>query len=133
MKPVEPIRKQILGVYVSRHRNILVAVSFLRSLIRIYGKHTVYSDGGTWYPEACPSLGLKHILHSPFEKSIMEWTIEYFKDITESFDDCYPYRDDEYDLTNVHNWLSFFVFMRNADIRHIKFITLVQLPRGKRA
>jgi hypothetical protein len=43
---------------------------FLRSLIRIYGdKHTVYSDGGgTWYPEACVSLGLKHRLHSSYER-----------------------------------------------------------------
>jgi putative transposase len=34
--------------------------------------HTVYSDGGTWYAEACDSLGLEHKLHSPFEKSIIE-------------------------------------------------------------
>jgi hypothetical protein len=42
---------------------MMVAESFLRSLIKTYGKHTVYSDGGTWYPEACSSLGLKHRLH----------------------------------------------------------------------
>jgi putative transposase len=53
---VEPIHKQILGVYVSRHRNMIIAELFLRSLIRIYGRHVVYSDGGTWYPEACISL-----------------------------------------------------------------------------
>jgi transposase-like protein len=50
---VEPIHRQILGVYISRHRNILVAESFLSSLIKIYSKRTVYSDGGgggTWYP-----------------------------------------------------------------------------------
>ena len=49
---VEPIHKQILGVYISRHRNMIVAEAFLNSLIKIYGKHTaVYSDGGgTWYP-----------------------------------------------------------------------------------
>ena len=41
------IHKQILGVYLSRHRNMIVAESFLRSLIKIYGKHIVYSDGGT--------------------------------------------------------------------------------------
>ena len=62
---VEPIHKQILGVYISRHRNMIVAESFLRSLITIYGKHIVYSDGGTWYPEACISLGLEHRLNSP--------------------------------------------------------------------
>jgi len=38
---VEPIHKQILGVYISRHRNMIVAESFLRTLIKVYGKHTV--------------------------------------------------------------------------------------------
>ena len=36
---------------------------------------------------------LKHVLilvHSPLEKSIIERSIEYFKDRTESFDDYYP-------------------------------------------
>jgi transposase-like protein len=45
---VEPMHRQILGVYISRHRNMIIAESFLRTLIKIYGKHTVYSDGGTW-------------------------------------------------------------------------------------
>jgi putative transposase len=55
---------------------MLVAEAFLKSLVKLYGKHIVYSDGGTWYPEACISLGLTHILHSPFEKSIIERTME---------------------------------------------------------
>jgi len=38
------------------------------------------------------SLGLKHILHSPFEKSIIERAMEYVKDRTEAFDDYYPCR-----------------------------------------
>ena len=131
---IEPVHKQVLGVYVSRHRNMLVAESFLRSLIKIYGKHTVYSDGGSWYPEACSYLGLKHLLHSPFEKSIIERTIEYFKDRTESFDDYYHCKNTiQYDLTHGHNWLGLFVFMHNADILHIKFVTLVRLMRGERA
>ena len=29
---------------------MLIPESFLRSLIKVYGKHTVYSDGGSWYP-----------------------------------------------------------------------------------
>jgi putative transposase len=45
---------------------MIVAESFLRSLIKIYGKHIVYSDdGGIWYPEACISLGLERRLNSP--------------------------------------------------------------------
>jgi putative transposase len=39
---VEPVHKQILGVYISRHRNMLVAEVFLRSLIKLYGKHILY-------------------------------------------------------------------------------------------
>jgi hypothetical protein len=35
-------------------------------------------------------LDLKPLLHSPFEKSIIERSIEYFKDRTENFDDYYP-------------------------------------------
>jgi putative transposase len=80
---IEPIHRMILGVYLSRRRNMLVAEVFLRSLIELYGKHTVYSDGGSWYPEACNSSGLNHILHSPFEKSIIERSMEYVKDRTE--------------------------------------------------
>ena len=33
---------------------------------------------------------LEHRLHSPYEKSIVERTIEYLKDRTEAFDDYYP-------------------------------------------
>ena len=35
------------------------------------------------------SLGLEHRLHLPYEKTIVERTIEYFKDRTEAFDDYY--------------------------------------------
>ncbi|HSF49441.1 MAG TPA: hypothetical protein VLA74_01665 [Nitrososphaeraceae archaeon] len=38
----------------------------------MYGKHTVYTDGGTWYNEACNALRLKHYLHSPVEKILIE-------------------------------------------------------------
>src|SRR5689334_10065951 len=116
---VEPIHKQILGVYISRHRNMIVAESFLRSLIKIYVKHIVYSDGGTWYPEACISLGLEQRLHSPYEKSIVERTMEYLKDRTEVFDDYYyPCRKAGLcDLLHIHKWLTLFVFMHNSIVK----------------
>jgi putative transposase len=47
---IEPLHRQILGVYISRHRNMIVVELFLRSLVKLYGRHIVYSDGGTWYP-----------------------------------------------------------------------------------
>jgi putative transposase len=80
---VEPIHYRILGVHISKHRNLLVAESFLKSLVKLYGKHIVYSDGGSWYPEACKSLELKHILRTRFEKGIIQRAIEYVNDRTE--------------------------------------------------
>jgi len=104
---------------------MIVAEAFLSSLIiRIYGKHTVYSDGGSWYPEACVSLGLKHRLHSSYEKSIVERTIEYLKDRTEAFDAYFPCTrriNGLCNLQHVHKWLILFVFKHNNGI--IKFNT----------
>jgi putative transposase len=46
---------------------MLVAEKFIRSLVEKYGKHTVYSDGDAWYPEACKVMKLKHFIHSLME------------------------------------------------------------------
>ena len=59
---IEPVHKSVLGIYISEERNMLVAEKFIRSLVSNYGKHIVYTDGGTWYPEACKVIGLKHYL-----------------------------------------------------------------------
>ena len=114
---IEPIHSSVLGIYISEERNMLVAEKFIRSLVEKYGKHTVYTDGGTWYDEACNVLRLKHYLHSPLEKSLMERVNQYFKDRIESFDDYYPcMQKDECNLFHVHNWIQFFVSMYNDTI-----------------
>ena len=110
---IEPIHSSVLGIYISEERNMLVAEKFIRSLVDKYGKHTVYTDGGTWYDDACNVLRLKHYLHSPFQKSLMERVNQYFKDRTESFDDYYPCMQDECNLFHVYNWIQFFVSMYN--------------------
>jgi putative transposase len=86
---------------------MFVVEKFIRSLVEKYGRHTVYTDGGTWYPEACNVWGLKHYLHSPLEKSLIERVHQYFKDRTESFDDYYPCMQNEYNLIHVYNWIQF--------------------------
>jgi putative transposase len=97
---------------------MIVAELSLRSLIRIYGRHVVYSDGGTWYPEACISLGLEHRLHSAYEKSIVERTIEYLKDRTEAFDDYSPCMKSRVcTLRHVCRWLNLFAFMHNNVVK----------------
>ena len=97
-----------------------------RSLIDKYGKHTVYTDGGTWYPEACNVLGLKHCLHCPLEKSLMERVNQYFKDRIESFDDYYPCIRNECNLFHVYNWIQFFVSIYNNTIYENDFIIQLQ-------
>jgi len=103
---------------------MLVAEKFIRSLVSKYGKHTIYTGGGTWYDEACNIIGLKHYLHSPIQKSLMERVNQFLKDRIESFDDYYPCRQEECNLFHVHNWIQFFISMYNdiiANNNHFEF------------
>ena len=44
----------MLEIHTSEERNMVIAEKFIGSLVEKYGKHTVYTDGGTWYDdEAC--------------------------------------------------------------------------------
>jgi putative transposase len=79
-------------------------------------ENIIYTDGGTCYPKACNFLHLKHRLHSPLEKSLMERVNQYFKDRTEGFDDYYPCIKNECNIFHVHNWIQFFVSMYNDTI-----------------
>ena len=42
--------------YATKQKNSL-------DLVEKYGKHAVFTNGGTWYPEACNFLHLKHIAY----------------------------------------------------------------------
>jgi hypothetical protein len=78
------------------------------------GKHTVYNDGGTlYYDEACDVLWLKHYLHSPLEKNLMERVNQYFKDRIENFNDYYPCMKSKCNTFLVNKWIQFFVSMYN--------------------
>jgi len=103
----------VLGTYISEETNILFTEKFIRSLVEKYGRHTVYTDGGTWYDEACNILKLKDYLHSSMEKILMERVNQYFKDRIELFDDYYPCVKNECNLFHVHNWIHFFVSVYN--------------------
>ena len=114
---IEPKHRQILQFDISFERSMLVAERFLSSLINTYGKHPISTDGGTWYPQACRFLKLKHHLHSPFEKSIIERTIQYIKDRTEGFDDYFPCKKrNNCKLLHVKKWLSLFAHYYNKEI-----------------
>lgn len=117
---IEPENKQILALNISKERNMFVAERLLAGLINSHGKHPVSTDGGTWYPMACRFLGLRHHLHSPFEKSLIERTMQYIKDRTECFDDYFPCRIKNCKLKHVRNWLNLFVDYHNKEIANFK-------------
>jgi putative transposase len=82
-----------------------------------YERHIVYSDSSTWYPEACKILKLKHHLHSPLKKRLIERVIQYFKDRTESFDNYYRCNSRDCDSNDhVYNWIELFVSIYNNTI-----------------
>ncbi|MDQ4073833.1 MAG: hypothetical protein M3162_05945 [Thermoproteota archaeon] len=41
---------------------------FILVLVKANRKHPVSTDGGTWYPQACRFLRLKHHIYSSWEK-----------------------------------------------------------------
>ena len=92
-------------------------------MIKKYGKNPVSTDGdgsGTWYPQACRFLKLRHHTHSLIilrKKSIiMEQTIQYKKDRTEMFDDYFPCQKDNCTLEHVRNWFNLFAEVYNSMI-----------------
>jgi len=94
---------------------MFVAERFISVVKKNYGKHPVSTDGGTWYPQACRFLRLKHHIHSSFKKSIIERTMQYIKDRTESFDDYFPCKIKNCKLNHVRNWLNLFANYHNEE------------------
>ncbi len=87
---IESETKNILAISISKERNMFVAIErFLSDIVNEFGQHPVSTadGGGTWYPQACKFLKLKHYLHSfvyKDEKSIIERTMQYIKKIEPS-------------------------------------------------
>jgi putative transposase len=113
---IEPKHKEILSINISKERNMLVVERFLFYLLEEYGKHPISTDGGTWYPQAYKFLEVEHHIHSSFEKSIIERTIQYIKDRTEGFDDYFPCKRKKYKLKHVINWFNLFIDQYNKGI-----------------
>jgi len=67
------------NLYIREERNMLVAEKFIRSIVSMNGNHIIYTDGGTWYDETWNIIGLKHYLHSPFQKSLIERVNQKFE------------------------------------------------------
>jgi putative transposase len=101
----EPKDKEILSFDISKEHNMLLQSVYFSHIIKEYGEHPVSTDGGTWYPQACKFLKQNYLIHSPFEKSIIERTMQYIKDRMENFDDYFPYGKKKCKLKHVKNGL----------------------------
>ena len=58
---IEPIHRSYLEYTYLRREICLLLKNSLESLVSKYGRHPVYTDGGTWYDEACNILRLKRL------------------------------------------------------------------------
>jgi putative transposase len=86
-------------------------------LIDKYDKHPISTDGGTWYPpQAYRLLKLKHHLHSPFEKIIIERTIQYIKDRTGNLMTTFHAEKGIIVNNHVKKWLNLFAYYYNKEI-----------------
>ena len=83
----DPLHRQFLGFRISYQRNILDAYYFIRHLRSRYGRKPIWTDEGTWYPEACRWLGMEHHVY-PIrrmeELHVMERLNQTFKDRSEA-------------------------------------------------
>ena len=113
---IEDDNREILQISISKERNMFVAERFILNLVKRYGEHPVSTDGGTWYPQACRFLRLRHHIHSRYEKSIIERMIQFIKDRTEHFDDYFPCRKSKCKLQHVQKWLNLFVSHHNNNL-----------------
>jgi putative transposase len=114
---IEYETKNIVATSISKERNMFVAERFLYQVTKKYGEYPISTDGGTWYPQACQFLKLKHHIHSSFEKSIIERAIQYIKDRTEGFDDYFPCRKKNCKLKHVKQWLTLFADYYNSELK----------------
>jgi putative transposase len=99
---------------------MLIAERFIADLVWIPGRHPVSTDGGTWYLQACRFLKLYHHINSSLEKSLIERTMQYTKNRTESFDDYFPCKLKNCKLKHVRNWLQLFVDHHNSELKIFK-------------
>ncbi len=114
---IDPKDRQILAPSISRERNMPIAERFIEGLVKTHGKCPVSTDGGTRHPQACRFSNLKHHIHSPLEKSLIERPTHYIKDRTESFDDYFPCRGKNCKLKHVKNRRRFFVDYHNNELK----------------
>jgi putative transposase len=95
---------------------MFVAELFLSNVVEKHGHYPVSTEEGTWYPQACRFLKLKHHIHSSSrEKNLIERTMQYVKDRTESFEDYFPCKKLECKLKHIKKWFDLSIDYHNKE------------------
>ena len=117
---IESKTKNILGISISKERNMFISERFLSNVIKEYGEHPVSTDGGTWYPsQACSRfLKINHHLHILLWRKVsLLKGLSSIKDRTkECFDDYFPCRKKKCKLKHVKQWFNLFANYYNKEI-----------------
>ncbi|MHA1362746.1 MAG: DDE-type integrase/transposase/recombinase, partial [Candidatus Freyarchaeota archaeon] len=88
---LDPQRRVVLEVYLSKTRNGLIARSFMRKLMGKYGGDVVFvTDGGKWYPWAAESLGARWVWLRGGVRSYVERWFRTVKDRLRVFNCAFP-------------------------------------------
>ena len=116
---IENDNREILQISISKERNMFVAERFILNLVKRYGENILFQlmEVHGIYLQACRFLRLHHHhIHSRYEKSIIERTIQFIKDRTKHFDDYFPCRKSKCKLKHVQKWLNLFVSHHNNNL-----------------
>lgn len=112
---LDPVTGGIYHPALTDLRNVLLALSFFRSIRRRYGVYPskVITDGGVWYSWALRRVGMDHEVLSGDVRSCVERWNETLKDRMRSFDLYHPCTKENCDVEHVMNWIFLFAFYYN--------------------
>ncbi len=109
----EPGLRCFLAFRISYNQSIPDAYLFLKELRTRYGRKPIWTDEGTFYPEACRWARLEHHVYGTELKNLIERMNQSLKDRLECFDDIFPCLKEGCDREHVRNWISVFRFYHN--------------------
>lgn len=113
---IDPDNREIVNLLVTRHREAIDALGFLRHCLRYCeGKPIIATDGGPWYRWPTQRLGLEHVVLCGGERNYIERWFETLKDRLRAFDCYFPTEG----LETVENFTAVFRFWYNECRHHL--------------
>ena len=127
---LDPQRRVVLEVYVSKTRNGLVAASFMRKLMGKYGRRVLFvTDGGKWYPWAARSVGARWVWLKGGVRSYVERWFRTVKDRMRVFNCAFP--KSSRGLENARTFLRFYAYYYNHVRPHQSLNQNTPIPSRK--